>query len=321
MLADKPWITTAADFPKLEAALNEAESKRLITYDLMTERFEITTMLQRELVNDPAIFGTIARGTEADPSVYIESVHHIMKRTGSVPNLRPAWFFDINQQGEGFADIGTHFVDLAQWTLFPEQVIDYRKDIHIVCGKRWPTFVTRTEFQQVTGENDFPSNLAAHVKDDRLQYDSNDLVSYTLRGIHIKVKVLWIYEAPGGDTLFTMYKGTKARVEVRHGKEQNFRPQLYVVPNSPAQKPEVIAALNRKLETLQASYPGIGVQDLGPEMLITIPDQYRGGQFARLTAKFLEYLRNPESVPAWEKASLLAKYYTTTQGLEVVRKN
>jgi hypothetical protein len=118
-----------------------------------------------------------------------------------------------------------------------------------------------------------------------------------------------------------MYKGTSSRVEVRHGQEQNYKPELYVVPNRTAQKAQVLAALKKKVDALQVKYPGIAIQDLGQEMLVTIPDHYRGGQFARLTATFLEYLRNPESVPAWEKASLLAKYYTTTQALETIRKN
>ena len=42
-------------------------------------------------------------------------------------NIRPAWFFDNDEQGEGLNDVGTHLVDLVQWTLFPEQAIDYRK--------------------------------------------------------------------------------------------------------------------------------------------------------------------------------------------------
>jgi hypothetical protein len=51
-LVDKPWIIDARDFPKLEATLNTADAKKLIAYDIMTERSEITTILQRELIND-----------------------------------------------------------------------------------------------------------------------------------------------------------------------------------------------------------------------------------------------------------------------------
>ena len=51
----------------------------------------------------------------------MESVHHLMKVVSGAPNIRPAWFFDAVEQGEGLNDIGTHLVDLVQWTLFPEQ--------------------------------------------------------------------------------------------------------------------------------------------------------------------------------------------------------
>ena len=45
-----------------EAVLADADSKRLVAYDIMTERFEITSMLQRALVNDRATFGEIVQG-------------------------------------------------------------------------------------------------------------------------------------------------------------------------------------------------------------------------------------------------------------------
>ena len=38
-----------------------------MAYDVMTERSEITTVLQRELVGDAAVFGGIVPGTEAEP--------------------------------------------------------------------------------------------------------------------------------------------------------------------------------------------------------------------------------------------------------------
>ena len=57
VLADKPWIIAAADLPLLEEALATARRNGLIAYDIMTERYEITSILQRELVNDPEVFG------------------------------------------------------------------------------------------------------------------------------------------------------------------------------------------------------------------------------------------------------------------------
>ena len=90
----------------------------------MTERFEASNALQRALVMDAAVFGEIVPGTPAEPGVYIESVHHLMKVVSGAPNIRPTWFFDVTQQGEGLNDIGTHLVDLVQWTLSPDRAVD-----------------------------------------------------------------------------------------------------------------------------------------------------------------------------------------------------
>ena len=127
-LVDKPWILRSEDLPKLKATLDLAEKKGRVAFDMMTERFEITTLLQKELVNDPEVFGKVDPGTPDKPSVYMESVHHLMKVVAGAPNIRPAWFFDKDQQGEGMNDIGTHLVDLVPWTLWPEQGIDREGD-------------------------------------------------------------------------------------------------------------------------------------------------------------------------------------------------
>jgi hypothetical protein len=42
--------------------------------------------------------------------------------------------------------------------------------------------------------------------------------------------------------------------------------------------------------------------------------------FARVTEKFLDYLKN-KNIPTWEVPNMLAKYYTTTKGLEIALKN
>ena len=324
VLADKPWIIEHRDLSKLEAALNIADQKAIVAYDIMTERYEITTILQRELVNDSSIFGSINAGSEQEPGVYMDGVHYLMKTVAGVPNLRPAWFFDVDQQGEGLADTGTHLVDLVQWMLFPEQAIDYRKDIKVIGAKRWPTVVDKPQFRKVTGAPDFPANLSPNIRQDRLDLYCNGWVSYALRGVHVRVRVGWNYEAePGaGDTHFAVFKGSKARIEVRQGKEEKFRTELYVVPNSRESKAEVLTALNRKIQTLQTRLPGVAIEDLGEQMRVTIPDGYRVGHedhFAQVTERFLEYLKNRGAMPAWEKANMLSKYYVTTKGVELSR--
>ena len=75
VLADKPWIIAADDLPKLEATLESADRQKLIAYDIMTERSEITTILQKELIHDPTVFGQLSKGSESDPAVFMDSVH------------------------------------------------------------------------------------------------------------------------------------------------------------------------------------------------------------------------------------------------------
>ena len=264
----------------------------------------------------------MTKGTEAEPAVYIESIHHILKLVAGAPNIRPAWFFDVKQQGEGVADVGTHLVDLVQWMLFPEQAIDYRKDVSVLSGKRWPTVLTLPEFKRVTGEAQFPDYLAANLKDGKLDYYCNGAMTYALRGVHAKLDVIWNYEAPagGGDTHVAIFKGTKSQLEIRQGKEENWRPELYVVPNAATSKGEILTALQQKLAALQSQYPGIEVVARGNKLLVTIPDKYRDGHeahFAEVARRFFQYLRNPQALPAWERPNMLAKYYTTTKGLEL----
>ena len=307
VLADKPWIVRSADLPALEEALATSSRRALVAYDIMTERYEITTVLQRELVNDPDTFGEILPGTEKDPAVYMESVHHILKLVAGVPNLRPAWFFDVNEQGEALGDVGTHLVDLAQWILFPERAIDYRQDIQMLSATRWPTKVTAVQFKQVTGE-----------PGPGLDYYCNTRVSYALRGIHVKLDVLWRWEAPDGtgDTHLAVYQGSKSRVEIRQGKEEKYQPELYVFPHAAA----AAAALRRKIAALAKQYPGIALVDQGARVHVIIPDTYRVGHeahFAQVTNQFFEYMKRPETFPAWENPNMLAKYYVSTKGVEM----
>ena len=324
VLADKPWIIAAADLPKLEKALATAEAKGLVAYDVMTERYEIATLLQKELIADRAILGEILPGTRGMPGVSMDSVHHLMKIVAGVPNLRPPWFFDTGQQGEALADVGTHLADLAAWMLFPEQPIDYHEDIRLLSAKRWPTILTRDEFRRLTGERDYPSFLTPEVQNDQFAYFANGRVSYTLRGIHVRLTTRWEFEAPAGtgDTHSASFSGSRARIEIRQGGEERYRTELYVVPTRPEQRGDVRAALEKRIASLSARFPGLGIEDRPTELRVTIPDALRGtheAHFAEVTTRFLGYLKDPRSVPSWEKANMQAKYFVTTSAVELSR--
>ena len=322
VLADKPWIIRSADLPRLERVLEEAGSRGLIAYDIMTERFEITTMLQRELVSDAEVFGELVPGSAAEPGVCMKSVHNIMKLVAGVPLRRPAWFFDVLEQGEGLSDVGTHLVDMAQWTLFPEQPVDYRESVEIHGAKRWPTVMTRAEFKQVTGEDGFPEYLRHCTAGDQLEYFCNNQVTYSVRGVFVKLDVLWDYQAPAGagDSHHAVYRGTRSRVEVRQGPAEKYRPELYVVPNRADDLPALRAAVARRVKALAEQYPGVSLEPHGGEVLVTAPDALRVGHeahFAQVASQFFRYVRGEEKLPAWEKPNMLAKYCVSTTGVEI----
>ena len=48
VLADKPWIVSSDEMPKLERALGLAPEKGVAAYDIMTEVYEVTSQLERE---------------------------------------------------------------------------------------------------------------------------------------------------------------------------------------------------------------------------------------------------------------------------------
>ena len=314
--ADKPLVINPEGFQKLVKAFKIADEKKLLLYDIMTERFEITTLLQRELSRIPEVFGELENGTPENPAISKESVHHFFKYVSGAPLVRPDWFFDVEKEGDGIVDVTTHLVDLIQWEAFPEVILD-TTDVQMLSAKRWATSLSLEEFQKVTGKTSFSDFLQKDIKNDKLEVFSNGEMNYTLKGKHAKVSVIWNYQAPEGsaDTHFSMMRGTKANLIIRQGAAENYRAALYVKLLGAD-----VAQLDKAVkETLQAKYPGIDLQKMpNGEYQIIVPDSYHNGHeahFAQVTEKFLEYYQNG-SMPAWEVPNMITKYYTTIRARE-----
>ncbi len=220
VFADKPMIISSSNFKLLEESFLEAEKNGLLLYDVMTERFEITTMLQKEFSLLPEVFGTLEQGTEEKPAVTKESVHHFYKYVSGNILRRPAWFMDVSQQGEGIVDVTTHLVDLVQWECFPEQVLDYTKDIDVISASRWATSMTLSEFKAITKLNEFPEYLKKDVvMDSVLKVYGNGEINYKIKNVHARVSVIWNYKAPegAGDTHYSIMRGTNANLIIKAG--------------------------------------------------------------------------------------------------------
>lgn len=315
VLADKPWIIEPDDLPRLRHVLDLAWHRNSLVYDVMTERFEITSILQKDLVNDSEIFGQLELGSPAEPAVAIESVHHIKKRVAGVPLRRPGWFFDIREQGEALADVGTHLVDLVQWTIGGNDVLRPERDIEILHAQRWPTLVRRDDFHDITGLDDFPANLRPMLDGDKFPYFGNTRVVYRLRRTHVRLDVLWRWESPGGDTHNALYRGTTSDIAVRQTSDG--QPELFVLPR----RDSAVAVRSRveaKVAKWQPRYPGVRVVDEANGLRIDIPAVHRHGHeahFASVAADFLRFVRSPDELPEWELPNLVAKYATTTKGV------
>ncbi|GAB3540441.1 putative oxidoreductase C-terminal domain-containing protein [Pontibacter brevis] len=324
VLADKPMAIDTESFGLLKEAFESATKNDVLLYDIMTERYEITTMLQREFSMLPEVFGTLQKGTPADPAITKESVHHFFKYVSGMPLKRPAWFFDVTQEGEGIVDVTTHLVDLVQWECFPEQVIDYKQDVRITNARRWKTNLAPEQFKQVTGMADYPAYLKKDVgKDNQLAVYSNGEINYQVKGVHAKVSVIWNYKTPegAGDTHFSMMKGTKSNLVIRQGQEQGYKPQLTIEPASGTDLNAFEKTLKENLATIQRKYPGVEVNRTGDTWIVTAPQKYHDGHeahFAQVADKFLEYVA-AGSMPDWEIPNMIAKYYTTTKALEVAK--
>jgi predicted dehydrogenase len=316
-------IISPDDFPTLIEAFQSATENNVLLYDIMTERYEITTILQKELSQTPEVFGQMLAGSPEQPAITKESVHHFFKYVSGKALIRPAWFFDVEQQGEGIVDVTTHLVDLVQWECFPEQIIDYENDIELVNARRWTTDLSPEQFKKVTGLNEYPDYLAKDLNEETLKVYSNGEIVYKIKDVFAKVSVIWKYQAPEGtgDTHYSIMKGSNCDLIIRQGEEEGYKPILYVA--SKGDTATFGNALRMVVDTdLQKKYPGITLDKISDsEWRVNIPDEYKVGHeahFSQVTERFLEYLENG-NMPAWEVPNMLAKYYVTTEALRLAK--
>ncbi|MEM6317720.1 MAG: putative oxidoreductase C-terminal domain-containing protein [Bacteroidota bacterium] len=313
--ADKPLVINPAGFEKLKKAFQVAQEKEVLIYDIMTERFEATTVLQKLLSQEAEVFGTLVDGSTTEPAISKESVHHFFKYVSGKPLVRPAWFFDVNEEGEGIVDVTTHLVDLIQWEAFPNEIID-SSDVKMVAAKRWPTVLTLDEFQKVTGLSAFPNYLQKDVKDGKLYVYCNGEMNYTIKGKTAKVSVVWNYQAPEGtgDTHYSVMRGTKSNLIIKQGAEENFQPTLYIQAIEAANFESALQKV--LLSEIAQKMLGIEAQKVDENTWrMIIPQKFKIGHeahFAQVTENYLKYLA-ANQLPDWEVPNMITKYFTTIE--------
>lgn len=321
VLSDKPMAIDSGGWIKLNEAFRLAEERGVLLYDIMTERNEVTTRVQRILSQNSELFGELITGSPEQPAVVKESVHHLYKIVSGSPLRRPQWYFDVNQQGEGIVDVTTHLVDLSLWGTFPDEIIDHETDIEMIDAQRWPTMISAQQFENITGASSFPDYLTDQLEDGELPYYSNGEMSYTIRDHYVRISVEWDYEAPpgGGDTHYSLMRGTLADLVIRQGADQNFKSTLFVEPAEDADRSALDSALDDAVRDLQNEFPGTTFQQTETGWQLDIPDElYLGHEahFGIVAENYFGYLVDGE-LPHWEVPNMITKYYITTKAREM----
>jgi hypothetical protein len=180
------------------------------------------------------------------------------------------------------------------------------------------------QFTRVTGERSFPAYLEADLRGGELHYFTNNTVVYSARGHMIKLAVTWDFESPSGanDTMLSVYRGGKSEIMARQSAEEKYLPEVYVTPK-PEHRAAVLAAIDRRLAKLASRYPGLSrTEDKDGRVRIVIPQSLRIPDidyFLMVAEMFAGYVRQPSTLPKWERPNMLAKYWITTQGVKAAR--
>jgi predicted dehydrogenase len=281
----------------------------------MTGRFEIKSILLKEIAQLPEIFGKLQNGTSEQPAIEMGSIHHYYKKVSGNILVRPGWYYDVEQQGEGIVDVTTHMVDFIQWGCFPNQVIQ-KSDIEIISAKRWPTVVTKEDFKSVTQLDEYPDYLKKDIKGDNLIVYANGEMIYKIKGIVAKLSIEWRNKSADGkgDTGKTVLRGTNCTLEIRNGN-------LHIIA-SEKNDLGLFAGNLEKAIVQDLPQTGLGIEKVNNNTWkVIIPERYsvpHETNFSQVMQNFLGYLKEGK-LPSWEVSNMITKYYTTTSALKLAR--
>jgi len=224
------------------------------------------------------------------------------------PLIRPTWHFDVKVQGKGIVDIPSHLVDLAHWTLFPDQTINHERDIAIKQVKSWPTKVPLETFKRVTGYP-FTEPLQEYVTENVLEHECNCSIKYTVKNIPIQVRTTWILESPvgGGDSHHSVVRGTLSDLITRRLPEHGYKQELMVKPRDMRNAEDIVKALRNALND---NIQGATISIQGDEFIINIPPEHATGHeehFAEVFKQFITYIESGK-LPPEENPNTVSKY-------------
>jgi hypothetical protein len=298
VLADKPMAIDGPGFDALVRAFADARERGVLLYDIMTERFEITTMLQKAFSRIPEVFGELLHGSAAEPAVVKESVPLLLEarvrlagqaaRRGSSTSSSRARAWSTSRRISSISSNGS---------AFPAETLDFSRDVAVLAARRWPTGITPAQFERLTQLRAFPEFLRKYVEPEgNLRVYANGEIDYRIKGVHAKVRVLWNYEAPpgAGDTHYSVMRGSKATLVIRQGAAEGWQPTLYIEPATSKVAAEMPALLAAAMPDVQAAFNGVDVERAGSEWRVLVPQEYHVGHeahFGQVASAFLRYCR------------------------------
>lgn len=312
VLSDKPLTINQRGVKILKELLTDGAE----IDDIMTERHEVTSILQKKLIANKDIFGELLTDGE-EPAIVKESIHHLFKNVNDRPLVRPAWYFDVNVQGEGIIDVTTHLVDLIQWMVFDDEEFDFESDYELCDAKRWHTDVPLEKFTLITKQKQFQREIMGKVKDDVLKLYSNGEFTYKLRGVPVKLSVIWALEAPegGGDTHYSIMRGSKSDLIIEQGPQTGNKPELFIQPHGDIDAMEAL---------LKDASEGLEVIRDGERLRLEIPNELRTTHeehFAAVRNNFIACLDGEKKFPSNMKSALEAKYSLLAAVQDLAAKN
>jgi predicted dehydrogenase len=288
VLADKPWVTGPAALPALALTCHGSP----LAMDIMPDRHELLARLRKRVTATAELFGEFAVDDPDGPAIEITSVHHLYKVVNGAPLRRPAWYYDVHEQGDGMVDVQSHLTDQAQWLVDAARAYDFERDVVLDTARLYSTPVPRDLFRDSTGEDDFPEALTPWLRDGVLHYPCNSELRYRLCGVSVRQVADWGPREPagGGDLHGAVVRGTRAVLEVEHGAHTDFVPQVYLTP-----RPGIAfeATLTEAMAAWREEFPGLAVQAAGGRFRFMAPRDLHStheSHFARELARFLDYL-------------------------------
>ncbi|MDA1100804.1 MAG: hypothetical protein O2967_17670 [Proteobacteria bacterium] len=300
VLADKPWLTDSAALPHLDAITKAPP----LAADIMTGRHSAFAGLRNAVIGTASIFGALGGGAE-QPALEFTSRHHLLKLVGGQPLQRPAWFYDVNVQGDGMVDIQSHYVDQAQWLLGGRHRFDTDRDCEVLQAERWTTPVPLALFRESTGATAFPAYLSPAVEDGVLQLACNGRIDYRLCGVWVRQHCEWGLREPegGGDIHGFTARGEHAELTLQHGPETGFQPALHL-------RLQNDHGLDEALGQWRTAFPGLEIAASDGGYRLRLPAAAEAGhdaQFPLMLNQFLD-LVEADAWPADLAARIRTRY-------------